>query len=94
MEGDSARLDSHGGPDHGWWVELLRDGERVAYYEPRRVEVTRRDRAGDRGRRYRPGGAAWGNRNWLKLTRRPERARGSRRWSRWAASPSGPQSSR
>jgi hypothetical protein len=21
----------HGRPDHGWWVELLKDGERVAY---------------------------------------------------------------
>jgi hypothetical protein len=56
MIGYSTKLDWHGGPDHGWWVELLKDGERVAYMSPRRVEVTRRDRAGDRGRRYRPGG--------------------------------------
>ena len=31
MEGYSTRLDWHGGPDHGWWVELLKDGARVAY---------------------------------------------------------------
>ena len=24
-------VDWHGGPDHGRWVELLKDGERVAY---------------------------------------------------------------
>jgi hypothetical protein len=27
----STKLDWHGGPEHGWWVELLKDGERVAY---------------------------------------------------------------
>jgi len=31
MAGYSTKLDWHGGPDHGWWVELLKDGERVAY---------------------------------------------------------------
>ena len=31
MEGYSTKLDWHGGPDHGWWVELLKDGERFAY---------------------------------------------------------------
>ena len=30
MRGYSTKLQWHGGPDHGWWVELLRDGERVA----------------------------------------------------------------
>src|ERR1700722_3273142 len=30
MRGYSTKLKWHGGPDHGWWVELLRDGERVA----------------------------------------------------------------
>jgi len=29
-EGGGMKLDWQGGPDHGWWVELLRDGERVA----------------------------------------------------------------
>ena len=27
----STKLDWHGGPDHRWGVELLKDGERVAY---------------------------------------------------------------
>jgi hypothetical protein len=27
----STKLVWLGGPDHGWWVELLKDGERVAY---------------------------------------------------------------
>jgi len=27
----STKLVWHGGPDHGWWVELLKDGVRVAY---------------------------------------------------------------
>ena len=31
MIGYSTKLDWHGGPDDGWWVELLKDGERVAY---------------------------------------------------------------
>ena len=31
MRGYSTKLDWHGGPDHGLWVELLKDGERVAY---------------------------------------------------------------
>ena len=31
IEGYSTRLDWRGGPDHGWWVELLKDGERIAY---------------------------------------------------------------
>jgi hypothetical protein len=31
MMGYSTKLDWHGEPDHGWWVELLKDGERVAY---------------------------------------------------------------
>ena len=29
MRGYSTKLQWHGGPDHGWWVELLRDGERI-----------------------------------------------------------------
>jgi hypothetical protein len=29
--GYSTNLDWHGGPNHGWWVELLKDGERVVY---------------------------------------------------------------
>ena len=31
MSGYSTKLDWHGGPDHGWWVELLKHGVRVAY---------------------------------------------------------------
>jgi hypothetical protein len=31
MEGYSRKLDWRGGPDHGWRVELLREGVRVAY---------------------------------------------------------------
>ncbi len=31
MIGYSTKLDWHGGPDHGWWVELLKDRERIAY---------------------------------------------------------------
>jgi hypothetical protein len=31
MGGYSTKLDWRGGPDHGWWVELLKEGERVAY---------------------------------------------------------------
>jgi hypothetical protein len=31
MIGYSTKLDWRGGPDHGWWVELLKDGERVAH---------------------------------------------------------------
>ena len=31
MEGYSTKLDWRGGPDHGWWVELLKDRVRVAY---------------------------------------------------------------
>jgi len=31
MGGYSTKSDWHGGPDRGWWVELLKDGERVAY---------------------------------------------------------------
>jgi hypothetical protein len=31
MRGYSTKLDWHGGPDHGRWVELLKDGVRVAY---------------------------------------------------------------
>jgi hypothetical protein len=31
MRGYSTRLDWRDGPDHGWWVELLKDGGRVAY---------------------------------------------------------------
>jgi hypothetical protein len=31
MIGYSTKLNWQGGPDHGWWVELLKDGERVAY---------------------------------------------------------------
>jgi hypothetical protein len=31
MRSYSTKLERHGGPDHGWWVELLRDGERIAY---------------------------------------------------------------
>ena len=27
----SMKLDWHGGPDDGWWVALLKDGERVAF---------------------------------------------------------------
>jgi hypothetical protein len=27
----STKLDWRGGPDYGWWVELLKDGERIAY---------------------------------------------------------------
>jgi hypothetical protein len=27
----STKLDWRGGPDNGWWVELLKDGERIAY---------------------------------------------------------------
>jgi hypothetical protein len=30
MGGNSTKLDWHGEPDHGWWVELLEDGGRVA----------------------------------------------------------------
>ena len=30
MIGYSTNLDWRGGPDHGWRVELLKDGERVA----------------------------------------------------------------
>jgi hypothetical protein len=31
MEGYSTKFDWRGGPDHGWWVELLKEGVRVAY---------------------------------------------------------------
>jgi hypothetical protein len=31
MEGYSTKLDWRGGPDYGWWVELLKEGVRVAY---------------------------------------------------------------
>jgi hypothetical protein len=31
MEGYSTKLHWRGGPYHGWWVELLKDGERIAY---------------------------------------------------------------
>ena len=31
MEGYSTKLDWRNGPDHEWWVELLKDGVRVAY---------------------------------------------------------------
>ena len=31
MEGYSTKLDWRCGPDHEWWVELLKDGVRVAY---------------------------------------------------------------
>jgi hypothetical protein len=31
MEGYSRKLDWRGGPDHGWRVELLREGVCVAY---------------------------------------------------------------
>ena len=31
MIGYSTKLDWHGGPDQGWRVELLKDGERFAY---------------------------------------------------------------
>ena len=31
MRGYSTKLDWHGGPDQGWWVELLKEGVRVAY---------------------------------------------------------------
>jgi hypothetical protein len=31
MASYSTKLVWQGGPDHGWWVELLKDGERVAY---------------------------------------------------------------
>jgi hypothetical protein len=41
----STKLHWHDGPDHGWWVELLKASRRL--HEPRRVGVTRRDAAGD-----------------------------------------------
>ncbi len=31
MIGYSTVLDWHGGADHGWWVELIKDGEQIAY---------------------------------------------------------------
>jgi hypothetical protein len=31
MEGYSTKLDWRGGPDHCWWVELLKEGVHVAY---------------------------------------------------------------
>jgi hypothetical protein len=31
MEGYLTKLDWPGGPNHGWWVELLKEGVRVAY---------------------------------------------------------------
>jgi hypothetical protein len=31
MEGYSTKLDWRSGPDHEWWLELLKDGVRVAY---------------------------------------------------------------
>ena len=31
MIGYSTKLDWRGGSDHGWWVELLKGGVRVAY---------------------------------------------------------------
>ncbi len=30
MEGYLTKLDWRGGPDHGWWIELLKEGVRVA----------------------------------------------------------------
>jgi hypothetical protein len=30
MGGYSTKLDWPGGPDHGWWVSLVKDGEEVA----------------------------------------------------------------
>jgi hypothetical protein len=56
MRGYSTKWDwRHGRPDHGWWVELLKDGERVAYNnKPRRVEeraAPDRNRDGRQARR-------------------------------------------
>jgi hypothetical protein len=34
LEGYSTKLDWHGEPDHRWWVELLKDGVRLAHMSP------------------------------------------------------------
>ncbi len=72
MEGYSTRLDWRGGPDHGWWVELLKEGVRVAYMsldEWKSLGATQRaiEDGGDDGEEHSPRSRPWGGRGSLDL---------------------------
>jgi hypothetical protein len=72
MEGYSTRLDWRGGPNHGWCVELLKEGVRVAYMsldEWKSLGATQQaiEDGGDDGEEHSPRSRPWGGRGSFDL---------------------------